>query len=295
MRISDNQKQGIFVGNMQKNQKAISDLQRQLASSKRITTASEDHVAFTRSRTLEIAIRSNEQFSVNTDRAFGYLSTTVATLEDMLDQFKSVRTLLVAAGNETLSAADRDRMATQVRANRDQLVEFLNTNWQGVYVFSGASGNEPAIVVNPDTTLTFNDSDQTLLLPIGEGLTVDGTLTTDMVVNPGGNDLFGLIDNVIAALEANDPATLRTLGDSVATFESAFSDVIVRQAEALRRVEFTAERITDVMLLLKSELSQLVDTNMVEALSELQKFQTAYEALLAVQGSSSRTSLLEYL
>lgn len=295
MRISDNQKHGIFVSNMQKNQKAISDLQRQLASSKRITTASEDHPAFTRSRALESAIRSNEQFSVNTDRAFGYLSTTVSTLEDMLDEFRSVRTLLVSAGNDTLTAADRARMATQVRATRDQLVVSLNTTWQGVYVFSGASGNEPAVVVNPDTTLSFNDSAQTLLLPIGEGLTVDGTLTTDMVVNPGGNDLFGLIDSVIAALEGNDPAALRTLGDSVATFESAFSDVIVRQAEALRRVEFTAERISDVTLLLKSELSQLVDTNMVEAFSELQKFQTAYEALLAVQGASSRTSLLEYL
>jgi flagellar hook-associated protein 3 FlgL len=295
MRISENQKHGIFVSNMQRNQQAISDLQRQLASSKRITTASEDPAAFSRSRVLESAIRSNEQFSVNTDRAFGYLSTTVSTLEDMLDEFRSVRTLLVSAGNETLSATDRARMATQVRATRDQLVQSLNTTWQGVYVFSGASGSEPAVVVNPDTSLTFNDSAQTLLLPIGEGLTVDGTLTTDMVANPGGNDMFGLIDSVIAALEANDPAALRTLGDSVVTLESAFSDVIVRQAEALRRVEFTAERITDVMLLLRSELSALVDTNMVEAFSELQKFQTAYEALLAVQGSSSRTSLLQYL
>jgi flagellar hook-associated protein 3 FlgL len=295
MRISENQKHGIFVSNMQRNQQAISDLQRQLASSKRITTASEDPAAFSRSRVLESAIRSNEQFSVNNDRAFGYLSTTVSTLEDMLDEFRSVRTLLVSAGNETLTAADRARMATQVRATRDQLVQSLNTTWQGVYVFSGASGNEPAVVVNPDTSLTFNDSAQTLLLPIGEGLTVDGTLTTDMVVNPGGNDMFALIDSIISALEANDPDTLRTLGDSVVSFEGAFSDVIVRQAEALSRVEFTSERIADVMLLLRSELSELVDTNMVEAFSELQKFQTAYEALMAVQGASSRTSLLEYL
>jgi flagellar hook-associated protein 3 FlgL len=295
MRISENQKHGIFVSNMQRNQQAISDLQRQLASSKRITTASEDPAAFSRSRVLESAIRSNEQFSVNNDRAFGYLSTTVSTLEDMLDEFRSVRTLLVSAGNETLTAADRARMATQVRATRDQLVQSLNTTWQGVYVFSGASGNEPAVVVNPDTSLTFNDSAQTLLLPIGEGLTVDGTLTTDMVVNPGGNDMFALIDSIISALEANDPDTLRTLGDSVVSFEGAFSDVIVRQAEALSRVEFTSERIADVMLLLRSELSELVDTNMVEAFSELQKFQTAYEALMEVQGASSRTSLLEYL
>lgn len=296
MRISDTFKNNHFFNSIRKNQADTAIFQQQLASGKRVTKASDNPAAFTRSRTVNSFINANEQYLSNINRASNLVGTSLDALERITDRVISLKSLLVNASNDTLNSDSREKMGTQARMLKEQIFDTLNTKWQGIHVFGGSNGSKPAFTFDETTESFVSESTSDVLrIPISDRNTAAATIQADSVRNVGGQDIFNIIDQAIDALESNDSETLRNLLADVDDIVDGLVTLSTTRAEELNKLIFASDHLRETNVLLKAELSELIDTDVLEAYSQLQRYQVAYETMLAVHSTDSRTSLLQYI
>lgn len=296
MRISDAHKNNLFLNSIRQNQASTAAFQQQLASGKRVIFSSDDPAAFARSRTVRNLIDANEQYLTNINRASDFIGTSVDALDQMSDRVISLKSLLVNTSTDTLDPGTRQKMATQARMLRDELFDKFNTTWQGTHVFGGTNGSMPAVSFDESTaTYTTESTSDVLRIPVSERNTAPATMNADSVRNAGGHDIFELFNQAITALENNDPETLRSLISVSDDVVDGLTTLTTVRANEFNKLSFAADHMAETNIMLKAELSELVETDVLEAYSQLQRFQVAYETMLAVHASDSRTSLLQFL
>jgi flagellar hook-associated protein 3 FlgL len=111
----------------------------------------------------------------------------------------------------------------------------------------------------------------------------------------GGVDLFGLFERVNAALRSNDQTALaQTLDD----LDAASAQMTRIQSQAGSRenlFENTKERLLDVKLNMQVLLSDLRDADITEAVTELNRQENAYQAVLGATAKILQPNLLDFL
>ncbi len=137
-------------------QSQLSRLQEQLSASKRVLRPSDDPTAAAQA---ERAI--TRQARVTTDqRALEVQRNAVAnaesTLSDAVKAVQDFRTLVVQAGNTSLTAADRASIAQQLSGLRDQILGYANTKDSNGLPLFGGLGSTASPFVDAGTGVTFD-------------------------------------------------------------------------------------------------------------------------------------------
>ncbi|QNA90088.1 flagellar hook-associated protein 3 [Massilia sp. Dwa41.01b] len=115
--------------------------QTQLATNKRMLTAADDPIASARALEVTQSQSLNTQYAANRSNANSSLSLVEGALSDAGDLLMDVQTLVVQAGNGTLSKSDRGMIATEIEARMHDLLGVANTSdGSGGYLFSGYRG-----------------------------------------------------------------------------------------------------------------------------------------------------------
>ncbi|KQQ88014.1 flagellar hook-associated protein FlgL [Massilia sp. Leaf139] len=122
-------------------QSGMARTQMQLATNKRMLTAADDPIASARALEVTQSKSLNEQYATNRSNANSSLALVEGALSDSGDLLMDVQTLVVQAGNGTLSKADRNMIATEIEARMQDLLGVANTSdGTGGYLFSGYRG-----------------------------------------------------------------------------------------------------------------------------------------------------------
>lgn len=115
--------------------------QQQIAAGRRNLTPSDDPVAAARALEVTQAKDITTQYSANQDAAnssLGLVDTNLSSATALLIQVKQ---LAIQGANGALTNTDRQSVATQLRADYDQLMGIANaTDGTGLYLFSGYQG-----------------------------------------------------------------------------------------------------------------------------------------------------------
>jgi len=142
MRISTQTLYAQGVTSMLDQQAAFSKVSEQLATGKRVVNPSDDPSAASQAVTISQSQAVNEQFSDSRTTARNNLSIEESALNQVTDTITRVQSLIVQAGNGTLSDSDRDALATEIEGSREVLLGLANsTDGNGNYLFGGMSGN----------------------------------------------------------------------------------------------------------------------------------------------------------
>lgn len=129
--------QTAFAG-IQARQSAQERLQQQLASGMRVNSPGDDPLAAAQSELARSRLARLAQDQRSAQLATSVLSAADTALDSGVQVLQNVRETLVAAGNGAYNASDRQSLAAQLRAARDQLISLANTgDGAGGYVFSG--------------------------------------------------------------------------------------------------------------------------------------------------------------
>ncbi|MGZ3182380.1 MAG: flagellar hook-associated protein FlgL [Telluria sp.] len=119
-------------------QSAISKTQMQLSTNRRVLTASDDPIASARALEVTQSQSINNQFGTNRQNARSSLSQVEQTLGGVTSLIQDVQTLVVNAGDGSLSQSDRQSIATELKGRLDDLLGLANTaDGAGGYLFSG--------------------------------------------------------------------------------------------------------------------------------------------------------------
>lgn len=148
------------LNSMLAQQSDYQDAALEVSSGTRVSKPSDDSLAAAQAVTVRQSIAANEQYADSRASITTALSQEESTLDSINDAITSAMSLVVQAGNGTLSDADRESLATSLQGVYDTLVTLANsTDSNGNYLFSGYQSQTPAFAENADGELVYQGDD----------------------------------------------------------------------------------------------------------------------------------------
>ena len=150
LRISTAQAFDASLEQLQRRQAELSEAQMQLTSGKRVNRASDDPAAAARAERALASVSKVEANQRAVDASRSLMMQTESALGDAGDLLQRARELLVAAGNATLGAPQRQTITTELRGLRDQLLAIANRDdGAGSMLFGGQGSSQAPFVDAP--------------------------------------------------------------------------------------------------------------------------------------------------
>ncbi len=263
----------------------LSDLERQIATGDRLSSAADDPAGATRAamlRRLDSRLVSEER---SLERSSGRLSLAETAVEAAGLVVLRARDLGLAGASGTLSPEDRAVMAREVSQLRMQLLETANQRDEaGRYLFAGAQGAQPAYAADAAGQIGWRG--------FGTAAGVDAAGVSTAAV-PRGPDLFGddangafaALDALASALLEPDPL-LRETGTATALerLEAAHHRLSGAQAVigvGLARISTEQDRVAAARLDTAEALAAVRGVNLTSAIAELQALDLTLQAARA--------------
>jgi flagellar hook-associated protein 3 FlgL len=194
MRIATITFQQDATSQMQTLQSDLAKTQNDLATSKKLHSASDDPAAMAQVNQLNVDLSASTQYVTNGNSVSSTLQLEEQALSDATNTLQSIRDLAVQANNSALSASQRANIASQMTQDLQNLVAIGNrTDGNGNYLFAGnASGTVP--FSQSGNTVTYSGSDLVSQVQIGPNQKVSAgdTGATVFMNIPGGNGTFSV-------------------------------------------------------------------------------------------------------
>lgn len=301
MRMTNNMLINNMLGNLSTNLTKTAKYQQQLASGKKIEKPSDDPIVASKSLKLRTDVAEIAQYKRNTEDATSWMEITESTMTQMGDVQQRFRELVVQGANETNTADDMQKIASEVEQLKKQMTQLANSTYAGRYVFSGYK-----------TDKKLMDADGNFLIDVSNAEQIDYEIGIgdDVNVNVMGSDLFNAgaatvtgtkstfvdtYDQALTALNAGDSATLTTLLATVDTDHNNLLRVQSALGARMNRVEMSANRLDDDNVGFTSLMSKNEDVDIAEAILNLNNETNVYQASLSTSAKVIQNSLVDFL
>jgi flagellar hook-associated protein 3 FlgL len=284
--------------NLQANAVRLSKLQDEASSQKMLNRPSDDPQATAQSLSIHAEQRANSLYSRNIADANAWLTTIDSTLGTATDIMRQVRDLTVQGANDSLSPAGREAIATQLDSLKAELLTQANTTYAGRKVFAG---NSDAPVAVDATSYEFTGAPGST---VQRRLNADTTVRVDVdgaaafgngiSVPPADTDsVFALIDSISADLRGGVNVSARL--DAVDSRINAMIQQRTTAGSVQAQVQRAGEANMDKSLSLETQRSGIEDTDLGQAVLNLQMQQVAYQTTLAVTAKVLQPTLMDFL
>ena len=291
------------MSNVQSN---LTQTQAQLAQGKQIINASDaPNQASTIQRLKSILNKQDSyQSSLNTIKArLQGEDTTLQSVNDLLVRAKEVA---VQGANDTLSAADRKALGTEMRALRDQLLSLANTkDSNGNYLFSGSRVKQPAFVETANGSPVYMGDQTRMDVRVGEqrSIPINRTGTDAFVPVPRtdtngkvtGVGFFQSLDNLIDGLNNSNGNDIRRGVGELDTLQLGVSLAQAQIGTNLNVVDQQTAVLEDTTLNLKTTLSSIEDLDYASAITKMNQQMMSLEAAQSSFAKVSQLNLFNYI
>jgi len=293
MRITNRMLHDQALGNLALNVEALSRIQEQMATSKRLLRPSDDPTDVRSAVKLSDAKAELEQYKRNIVNAGRAMATAEGAIGSAGEVMQRARELAIQGANGSLSPDDRRLIAQEVEQLTGQLVALAATKAGDQYVFSGFQAATAPYAPPPVGTAVvgaYLGDTGTVVARIGPGVQIRTNVTADVVFGPAFAALAQLHGELVGGGSAS-PIAITLLDTGHAAIIAARSLVGARQ----NRLDATAGTLDDGLLAAQRLLSELVDVDLTEAVLDLGSREAVYQAALAVNGRILQMSLIDHL
>ncbi len=272
---------------------AVQDTQARLASGKRIHRPSDDAQGVNQALQLRTALADTQQGTRNVDDGLMWVGLADTQLQNATERLQRVRELTVQAAS-SLSASERDAIATEIAGIRDDLVSIANERSQGRPLFGGYSAADPVAKVGG--VWTYQGDSGAIERRTGDGTAVRINVTGDAVFGfSSGTDVFTMLDTLESRVLTGDTAGV---AGSLADIDGAMGRILDGLAElgaAGNRLDAAQNRLANHAISLETHISEIEDVDLPATIMELQMQQVAYQSALGAMSSAIQPSLIDFL
>ena len=308
-----------MIQSINRSQGKLEKYNNQLSSMKEISKPSDDPLRASQIMNLNNSLIQNEEFSVTIADTTDWTNMQDSALENATNSLRRITTLIQSASTGTMSDSDRQAVKAEMETEISTLVDSLNTNFGGKYVFSGMNTTTKPFEISRDAngqmtgiqyqgTVDETDANGNVV-PVKADLSrtiatgVDVSLKTDgrQLMNEQGtpaekDDLGTFLTDVLKDLDANDTEALS--GKLLARSNMETENVVNMRTEIgaiSNRLKSAQERNTSENINLKSIRSNKQDVDLAEKYMEFTMEQQAFQASLAMGTKILQTNILDYL
>lgn len=302
MQVPTNRFYDVGARNMGRLTSRADALQVQIATGKRLQAPSDDALAYRRLQGLARAEADDAVYASNLKLAGSVLAQADTILGEVGDQLQRASELAIRAANGTMNEGDRKVFAIELADIAEALAQLVNTtDGRGLPLFGGADGGMAA-VRQPDGSYALATTTPSAM-PVGEGQTIQANEPAERMFGftgqSGPTDVIAAVAGLVAAIEANDPATLKaSLEEGVADITSAIDQTSAAQASLGARgarIDMLAAQMQATAVTREETRSGLEDADITQTVTELQKTMTILQATQASFAKLSSLSLFDYL
>lgn len=303
MRISTSMINANLAQRLADSTESMYRLQQQISSGQRLTAPSDDPTAAARAAGLTSSLSQVAQYTDSVDVATQKLNTVDSLLSDLTSVLQSARDTAIQAADDTLSDESLAALATQVDGVIQQVMDLANSESNGYYVFSGFSTTTLPFAATGGTApaASYAGDSGAQSIAVGRNASVIVNITGDQLFNMGGaadaslDDLFTTLTTLRDCISAGDSAAVSQCLEDI---DAHLGRVGTYQAEIggrLDQLELATTRLESMQDTMTSALSDVADTDLVQAAVDLQSEQTVYQATAAIASQVSQLTLLNYL
>lgn len=296
-----------FIKNLGTNSSKVQKTMNQLSSFKEVSKSSDNPLLASKIMGLNVALDQNQMYSKTINDAVSWTQVQDSALNDAGTTMLRIRTLVQSSATATAGTDEVKANKDEIQQSISELVDTLNTNFDGRYIFGGSNTNTPPYVVkkNSDGDITgidYQGTDQNLPREISEGVSVDLLSNGNNLMNThdkttGKDDNLGTYFNdLVSALNSDDKTQLS--GDLLSRFDNLSDNItaVRSQVGALEnRLSAAQSRNGTETLNLKEEISDKQDVDVASKYMEYQNQMTAYQATIAMGTKIMQTTVLNYL
>ncbi len=299
MRTTLNQQIHNTLTMLNQSSNALTKAQTHAATGKRINKGSDDVLGTNRSLMIRSSINSLKQFANNISVSQPMLQTAADAISDLVKQVQTVRTIAIAANNDTLSASERDAYVKQLDDIMLQMADTANSRYMDQYIFSGTDTNTPPIGDNHDGIhpyIYMGNSDvrksqvlQWVKLPVG--IAGDRLFNFNGAAGSNSTDLFTMVKQLkdAVSLGYNDG-----IGNQLSNIDANLNNLLSCSAQVgswLSRMESAKNILSESEDRLKEVLSATEDIDLAQAIVDLKTQENVYRSALAVSAQMFDMSL----
>jgi flagellar hook-associated protein 3 FlgL len=280
---------------IQTSQQNMNTATQQLASGRSVNQLSDNPAAVAGLVGNHNQASQDDQFLQNT----GTLQTRLQVSDSALSSAVAVLTRAVSIGTEgangTLSAADRQAVAGEVKGLSSQLLSLANTTYQGTYIFSGTAVTTQPFTLNAATNaVTYNGNANTTSVQISNGNSINSSVPGSQLFTNAAGDAFGALQNLYASLISGN-----NIGQAVGQVNSALTQVGVQRVaygNALNQIDLTQNFLNQDKINLSSQENTLVGANPAKAATDFSQAQLANQSTISAAGRVlSLPTLLDFI
>ena len=308
-RVATAQQSAYFLSQINQAGAALDTTNAQIASGKVATT----YAGFgSQAQVLQATISAqarNDSYSTATT-----LATTQADLQDtQLTSLSSLATQLSTAVSTAVANNDPTTLMTQVSNIFDQATAILNSkDANGDYIYAGGKTDTAPVTVSslsalvalPSVSGAFDNGDNKKAVQVADGQTVTyGVTASDVATglmqslkdiatfDAGGTGNFSGSANLSQAQNTFLSGQITSIG----AVSTALNTVTAQNGDVYNQLQNATTQQSSMSTLYSGFVSNIQDTDMATAATQLSLNQTALQAALQVTSTLNKLSLLNYL
>ena len=299
MRISTNTLYELGVSGIQNRMSDLLKTQQQLAAGRRILTPSDDPVGSSQTLELNQSLSVTQQYKANIGHASSALGLEDSVLAGVTQTIQDARVVAVNAGNPTLSSANLQALAVDLRGRYQQLLGLANSkDGQGQYMFAGFQGTTLPFTQTSGAGVYAGDQGQRNV-QISASRQVAISDSGKDIFKPGvtGQDVFQTLDTLITQLGTGS-ITATQLSTALSGLDSALNNTLRVRASVgarLRELDATNSTHDETALQYQTTISNIQDLDYTKAITDLTRQQTSLEAAQKSYVSVQQLSLFNYI
>jgi flagellar hook-associated protein 3 FlgL len=296
MRITPGMTSDNALYNLQKGRTLLNRLQEQISSGSVINRPSDDPITTRQLLDMDSKLDAGEQYLSNITKGNLSLSMTDTALQGMADIIAQAKETTATITSGSSDPTVRENAASQLEELKKQLIDLGNTQLGDQYIFAGFKNSTPPFSTADNS---YSGTSDELSIEIDQNSPAAITIAGDALIKGtgsyGGVDMLETLDNIITAIRNNVPADIQSnaaqLDSSSNQIQNARSDVAGRMI----RFKSAETMINRNQATLKGIISDTMGVDYIEAATQLNQQQAAFEAALSATAKITQLSLLDYL
>jgi flagellar hook-associated protein 3 FlgL len=289
-----------FLNDLARVQRRTDRAARQMASGVRVSTASDAPADIAGILRLHASIARNQQIQSNLGRVKTEVDGAEQALQAAVRIMDRAAVLTSQSTGPLQTPETRAALVAEVAGLQQQMIAISATQVEGRYVFggdrdetapyepdnSGTAPNGVVAVTAAPATRQVEDASGTLF-PAGK--------TAAEIFDHGSGSVFATLNSLRTALENGDVPALTSLNATVRDAGSWLNEQLSFYGATQSRIAAATSSANTLELQLKTELSGREDTDLSEAVLEMQQGMTQQQAALTARAKLPRSSLFDLL
>jgi flagellar hook-associated protein 3 FlgL len=295
-----------YLANLARTETQLQQTTEDISSGIDVQQPSDSPAAISEILQTETALANNQQIQSNLTSVTTEVNTADSALQTAVQQVESAISLATQGASSTATAQTRATLAQQVANIQQTLVGIAQTSVNGRYIFSGDDDTQPPYQLDssaPEGVQQLVTGSSTRMIQSVDGTSFAVALTAQQIFDPKNADgtpasgnVFAAVQNLETALTNNDTAGISAVADSLQSASSYLNDQLAFYGEVEDRIQEATSLAQKFQTQEQTELSNLQDTDIPTAATELTRLQTQEQASMSVEATlEQQKNLFSYL